>query len=429
MPESSPRSTEFQYWEEPSAQWASRLSALKAQGTDEVHCFIPWGLHESVRGIRDFSKTSKLRLERFLSQAHAAGITVRVTVGFPPRRESLPDWALPLGEISALVPAGIWKWGAQDLALTRIPSLHDDPFFLEFLEFVSDTFALLSLYRFPEGPLVGVHVDWGVYKADQGASLAGSYGNFLQERYPQASLINIRYGATFRDYATATSAQGMRVLLEKRPWLAAYDYKHCRARLLQDRGEALLNLPTAGPLTDLLAFEMPQVRAEKASWAIAVDPTLLESGAESMYPFTPLGFAHAQAGAAFRLWEHLRAKATRGGAKLHLLPTQGDCPAERVTVVAGRFLELQSARLLRAWAEAGARVCFPLGLPQYDENLAGIDWKASSPKPALRGDGLTRRWAMGMGEFVFPESPGAPENDFWDKLRRFDGEPHLGATP
>ena len=429
MADSALRSTEFQYREIPATQWASRLAALKESGIDEVCSFVPWGTHESVQGIVDFSKVSKLRLERFLSLAHAAGITVRLQLGFPAVRESIPDWALSMGEISALVPAGIWRAGAQDLSLTRVPSLHDDGFFLDFLEFVSDVFALVSLYRFPEGPLVGVHIDWGIYRADLGATAAAQYPTFLQERYPQSGLINIRYGATFRDYATATSAQGTRVLLEKRAWLAAFDYKYCRERLLQDRAETLLALPTAAPLADLISFDPPPVAFEKDAWTVAVDPTLLEVVGEQVYPFTPLGFVHPQATAIFRLWEHLRDQARGTSPRVILLTPDLTYPADRLTVVAGKFLELKTARRLREWAEAGARIAFPLGLPQYDENLTAMDWKAATPRPALRGDGLTRHWPMKLGEFVFPEGASAPEVDFWEKLRRFDGEPRVEVTP
>lgn len=138
------RSRVFQYWEDSAANWGERLQRLKADNVDEVHAFIPWGLHESVQGIRDFSKASRLRLEKFLSLSHQAGLTVRLTIGFPPQKESFPSWTLALGESAALVPSSLWKKSSDELALTRLPTIFEEALFVPFLEFVSDVFSLLS---------------------------------------------------------------------------------------------------------------------------------------------------------------------------------------------------------------------------------------------------------------------------------------------
>lgn len=419
----APRSVSFQYWEEGAASWPTRLAALKARGIDEVHCQIPWGLHEPVQGIRDFSKAPKLRLEKFMGVAHQVGLTVRVSIGFPPHRESIPSWALGLGETSTLIPAAILRAGEDDLALTRLPSLHDENFFAPFLEYVSDVFALLSLYRFPEGPLVGVNIDWGVYRHDLGATAVPLYASFLQERYPQSGLINIRYHCTFRDFATATSSQGTRVLLDKRPWLAAYDYKFCRERMLEERAQGILALRSGEPLTDLLSFEKPPEpeAKKKGDWAVVMDPVLLEGDATTRaYPFAPLGLVNPQAANVFRLWEYLRDQAFEDGVALRELRADESAPARVVTVVAGRFLSLALVRRLREWAEAGAILFFPFGLPQYDENLQTLEWKAGMSRlPAKPTLSRQVRVALGKGLLCFPENPAAPEKQFWKQLQVF----------
>jgi hypothetical protein len=433
MTAASPRSVAFHYWEDSAANWPHRLMGLKTRGIDEIHTFIPWGLHESVQGIRDFSKASKLRLEKFLGLAHQTGLTVRVCVGFPSRRESLPAWSLGLGENSAIVPAALWRAGAEDLAVARLPSLHDEHFFGPFLEYVSDVFALLSLYRFPEGPVVGVNVDWGVYRNDLGATALPVYASFLQERYPQASLINLRYHCTFRDFTTATSSQGTRVLLDKRPWLAAYDYKFCRDRMLEERAQGILALRAGEPLHDLLSFEPEGAPSspKDSPWAVVMDPVLLEGDAGTRaYPFTPLGLVNPQAASVFRLWEYLRGQAEATEVPLRTLAPSDASPAPVVTVVAGRFLGQSLVRTLRQWAEAGAVLYFPFGLPQYDENLATLEWKPGmsrlAGKPTL---GKQLRVSLGEGLLCFPETPAAPEVHFWKDLQGFVENVQAGGSP
>lgn len=419
---SSPRSVPFQYWQDSAANWPDRLAALKNSGVDEIHTFIPWGLHESVQGIRDFSKASRLRLEKFLSLAHQVGLTVRATVGFPAMRESFPSWSLSLGESSTLVPDSVWG-RVGDVSVSRLPSIHDEQFFSPFLEFLSDVFALLSLYRFPEGPVVGVEVDWGVYEVDLGLTALPAYPSYLQQRYPQTGLINLRYHCTFRDFATATSSQGTRVLLDKRPWLAAYDYKFCRERMLEERAQGVLALRTAEPLVDLIYFgiEVPPPPPSDSEWAIVVDPVLLEGDAsEKAFLFAPLGLTNPQAVGVFRLWEYLKRQAAKDEVPLLGLKAQQVAPARIINVVAGRFLSQSLLMTLKTWAQAGATLYFPFGLPQYDENLSTIEWKQGMSRlPVRPGNGKYVRVGLGEGQICFTESVGHPEPHFWEDLRAF----------
>ncbi len=428
----SPQSVPFQYWQDSAANWPERLAALKTSGVDEIHTFIPWGLHESVQGIRDFSKASRLRLEKFLSLAHHVGLTVRATVGFPAMRESFPSWSLSLGESSTLVPDAVWGRGAGgEVSISRLPSIHDEQFFSPFLEFLSDVFALLSLYRFPEGPVVGVEVDWGVYEVDLGLTALPVYPIYLQQRYPQTGRINLRYHCTFRDFATATSSQGTRVLLDKRPWLAAYDYKFCRERMLEERAQGVLALRTAEPLVDLIYFgaESPTPPPGDADWAIVVDPVLLEGDAgDRAFLFAPLGLTNPQAVGVFRLWEYLKRQATQAEVPLLGLKAQQEAPARIINVVAGRFLNQSLLLTLKTWAQAGATLYFPFGLPQYDENLSTIEWKPGMSRLPLRpGNGKYVRVPLGEGQICFTESVGQPEPHFWEDLRAFSQDEKEGA--
>lgn len=427
----APRSVVLHYWEDTAAAWSARLLELKSQGVDEVHTFVPWALHESVQGIRDFAKASRLRLEKFLSLSHQAGITVRVTLGFPARRESIPPWAFTLGESSTLVPAILWRSGNGDLGLTRLPSLHDEAFFAPFLEYASDAFALLSLYRFPEGPVVGVNVDWGVYRQDQAVTAAPQYVSFLQQRYPQTGLLNLRYHCTFRDFGSAASTQGTRVLFDKRPWLAAYDFKYCREKMLEERAQGILALRTVEPLLDLISFGEPEVSvaAQESSWAVGMDPVLLEGevGVRA-YPFSPLGLINSQASGTFRLWEFLFDRARVNRTPFFGLGSVDKAPAASVHVIAGKFLSSRHVNTLRAWAEDGVRLFFPFGMPQYDENLSTIEWKPGVSRLPLQPGAKHTRVAVGRGELCFPEAPIVPQSLFWEQLHDVSCKLSEGAS-
>jgi hypothetical protein len=432
---SPPRSTATNYYELTPANWPHHLAVLKSQGIDEIALFIPWGLHESVQGIRDFSKASRLRLEKFLGLAHQAGLTVRASLGFPASKESFPQWSLALGETTALVPSSLMRGGKGSLSMGRLPSIHDERFFCPFLEFLSDTFALLSLYRFPEGPLVGVNLDWGVFESDLGVTAVSYYGSFLQERYPQASIINMRYQCTFRDFATATSTQGTRVLLDKRPWLAAYDYKYCRAKMLAERAQGVLALPAAEPLLDLLSFErtepsLPQAKENVSEWSIVMDPTLLEGAVSSKaFPFAPLGILNAQAASVFRLWEYLAENAKKASVPLVELQASSQPKSPLVVVIAGRFLPQSLVRTLRTWAEAGTQLYFPFGAPQYDENLATVEWKPGMARLPYRPENGSGPSRIGVGRGFLHYSDGAtqPEPQFWERLIDFSKHLRQGA--
>ncbi len=425
----APKTVVLNYWELTPANWPHHLAALKSSGVDEITTFLPWGLHESVQGIRDFSKTSRLKLEKFMGIAHQAGLTVRVHLGFPPKKESFPGWSLSLGEHCAMVPSALLRSGAEALCLSRLPSIHDEVFFSTYLEFLSEAFSLLSLYRFPEGPIVGVHLDWGVYELDLGATAIGFYGSFLQQRYPQAGMINLKYQCTFRDYATATSAQGTRVLLDKRPWLAAYDYKFCREQMLAERAQGVVSLGSAEPLIDLLSFGLVEQATEThpVPWSVVMEPTLIEGDvSQDAYPFAPLGYLNPQAASVFGLWEYLRTHSKKAGVPLLELRAGHHAPSKMVAVIAGRFLSQRLVRTLREWAESGATLFFPFGVPQYDENLVTLEWKPGVSRLPFQAGAKHTRFPLGQGSLWYPESTNVPEVHFWESLRTLLTE---GARP
>src|SRR4051794_18713119 len=108
----------FDYADESPNRWADLLAEIKSQGAESISTPIYWGAHEQSRGIRDFSKSSRLRLEKFLQMAQSAGLAVDITVGFPLGGEVLPSWTAEIAG-RTLVPSELW--GREGFGVVSVP--------------------------------------------------------------------------------------------------------------------------------------------------------------------------------------------------------------------------------------------------------------------------------------------------------------------
>ena len=64
----------FEYWDEAPHDWQRLLQAKADLGDTVITIPILWGVHETSLGIRDFSKQSKLRIEKLLAVAQSVGL-------------------------------------------------------------------------------------------------------------------------------------------------------------------------------------------------------------------------------------------------------------------------------------------------------------------------------------------------------------------
>ena len=112
---------EFDYLEEPPSLWGDSLSRLRESGKTLVTSRVLWGAHEQLRGIRDFTKSSRLRLEKFLRLAQENGVLVALRLGFPSSKDSFPAWSLAL-EGRTFVPAALM--GRRYGRLILLPRFH-----------------------------------------------------------------------------------------------------------------------------------------------------------------------------------------------------------------------------------------------------------------------------------------------------------------
>src|SRR5579883_3055349 len=113
----------FNYSDETSGNWSETLQRFVAEGYSGISSYLLWGAHERLRGTRDFSKSSRLRLEKFLKLIGDAGLELELKIGFPALRESHPAWTIGSGFLQTVLPGGIWPSASDPLSLLRAPSL------------------------------------------------------------------------------------------------------------------------------------------------------------------------------------------------------------------------------------------------------------------------------------------------------------------
>ncbi len=406
----------FDYSALAPAVWGLRFDSIRSEGVSRVTVPVLWGVHEQLRGIREFYKPTRLRLERLLSTAQEKGFEVDLALGFPAHPESFPQWTHPL-EPQALVPLALWEGERGPVSLKKIPSLGQPEIREAFVGFLEEVHRIVRLYFAPEGPVREVRLDLGILAHDVSVGDERLYRESLGERYGDITRLNRVYGTAFRDFASAVSSTGVRVLCDKRPWLAAYDLKWCRSRRLGAFETFVLEHPRLKGL--FRCSSAPGAQPDLFGFGIGFDPTLVEgrTGVGGC-PSLPNGLVNGAAATAFRLWEYLMESAAEARLPVYFL-SDSVPPYAVHTVVSGPFLARAQAESLAAAARAGARLFFPFGLPKYDENLSShnaFEGPTSYGETAL---GPAIRIALGKGEILSTATPPPLEDSLWESLERW----------
>lgn len=372
--------TSFNYFDlsaVPFHQWQNELEKRKGGGASSVPLRILWGLHELGPGIRDFARTPRLRLERFLSLATELGLKIEVAIGFPPVLKALPDWVWGLPK-NHIVPLALFRPGASVYQTTAIPSLAQiqEPF----CEFLKELFAILRLYAGGEGGIARIEVDFGIYRFVSGGSYSGFLSEILAQRYDNIDHLNSCYQTNYTQFGSLDNPRSLGLLFSKRPWLACYDFKWVRQKALAD---LYLQLQTLAPasLRSLLVplWEDSGSSAVSENWEVLVESALIESGPEGFLPFAlqkELLEVNLQA---YQYGDYISTYAANEGVGCVALPLWGRRPlrSSMAMVVCGSYMAQNSVNQIRDFCDGGGHVFFPFGLPQYDEYLNAYSWPLS----------------------------------------------------
>lgn len=372
----------YDYTEEFDSGWSYLLDEAKRKGESSVQIFIPWGAHESIRGVRDFSKSPRLRLERFLGLAHERSLSVEAVLGFPPSLNAFPPWALA-DSASCLIPRSAWHEEAWGGLLTTVPSLQDPAIRQGFFEFCAEVCTVLSLYRRPEGPVVSLDLNLGVQNYSLSASQTPGFAEKLSQRYGEIKTVNTLYGTYFRDFESLTVDGAIRSMIAKRPWLFAFDYQWCRNRLHQDFLSEILSHPSVVPMLSLIAE--PVRRPSSSSKAILFEGTMLNTFGQSAHLFAPTRISSPAFNHCYELYGAVKDLAAEDGLPLQILSdSMGEerLEAQRLEIVCGKFLQKRDWEWLLSLKDT--EFSFPLEVPQYDEWMKRYEVKGERPKSDLR---------------------------------------------
>ncbi len=361
-----PKTAHFDFALEFPQYWQSCLQKIKNEGFDCVASNIYWGLHESSPGIRDFSKSSKLKLEKFLQVASSVGLKVELVFGFTPSQYAFPEWVKNLNGQKALVPAREWDGISGPYFLTEIPSYEETAVKESFLSFCEEALSYLPLYLEPEGPIRGVFFDMGIYAHVQSIADNGSFSKGLEREYKLIDNLNQKYQTAFNSFANAGSKTGFKVLLNRRPWLASYDYKVARNISLKSFAKEIEKLSSQIPKKVILGRQK-QVSAEVE---VNYDGVFID-GAETFYPFIPESFALPQSVIGFKFLQNFQEQFRFWNfSSLPLWESQEISNIKTHVLICGKYLSAISIQWIQQNLEQGKNMIFPFGLPQFDQTMA-----------------------------------------------------------
>lgn len=338
----------FDYFDEPPGLWPELLKRFHTEGHARVRCRVSWGAHETVRGMRDFSKVSRLRLEKLLTLAQAEGLGVEIELGFSRRKGAFPTWVWEQSRLGR-VPRGGWEEECSPFESISTPTLFFDEVRHAFQEFVDEARTLLDLYQAPEGPLHTIEFSPGPLKLEQGALGWETLESSLTNRFKTVTALNDLFQTNFRSFNAACTPTGQKTLWDRRPWLFAWQLQQVRAEAWREK--------TAG-----LPSEAPLVTVEE-NVQYLIDETLVDTDGRGRYfPFQPVGQLSEASLQWFRLADYLSA---RHPTLRTLAQASATTPA---VVFCGKYL----SRATLAKLPQDRPVLFPALTPQYDENMVGL---------------------------------------------------------
>ncbi|MFM8269849.1 MAG: hypothetical protein ACKN9V_06625 [Pseudomonadota bacterium] len=371
----------FDYVHLPVGDWAAQLQSLNRSSSSGVVVRVFWGDHETLQGVRDFHSKTRLKLERVCSLAHSLQIPLRIQFGFFDEIRSFPSWTQQLLP-QALVPKNQEDDLVNEWNFIRIPTFRNDEVRQGFVGFLTEALMLLSLHCEPEGSLKSVSFDWGVMSSDSSPMDAEFVESEFAHRYGSIGHLNSLFQTSFNNFQSVSKAAGFKTLLNKRPWIACWQYKSLKNKSLKIWESEIKAVFEGAKFSWSSASKHDCSLTETNS--IVVDDTFLNLHGNH-HGFNPLIIQtqiDANALRAYRLAEMLQIEAAACGEYLSWLSSWK--PSEKskaCVVVCSKFIPRTAHSTLSAFMASGGKVFFPFGLPIWDENMDSLQWKQTGLGP------------------------------------------------
>lgn len=423
------------YCAHPAHEWPGLLDEATREGFTRIKSHVYWGVHETAPRMCDFSRASQRGLERFLNLVKARCLKVELLFGFPSSPKTFPNWVWG-AEDHSLIPMVFWQSTVGGFGFTKIPSIRNSVLFEGYLNFLRECFSLLELYVDDSKTINQIYLDFGVYGSDATLVDPTQVPGYLKERYGRIDNLNTCYGTGFHDFSILESKAGFRLLFDRRPWLAAFDYRWCRSQQLISYWDPIAKLARESRLSKLALSSLhdPDRQFGQGKWVLGFDSIHIDSVGETEFPIAVDGKFHSSTLHAFKLWESLKERAKDEGIGWCLLPLWEEArfDVDKLLVVAsGKYLARASFQSISTHLDNGGHVLFPFGLAQYNEGMNTYKWPARCEPLIVGGRREVLRMENGNGSVWVPSQPiveGA-----WDQITELADfivsrrERHLGT--
>lgn len=403
----------FEYWDEAPHDWQSLISQRVEKGESQVIVPILWGVHEPSRGMRDFSKQSKLRIERLFTAAQSAGASIKVVLGLPRHHLSFPSWANEEIE-KEWVPNILWEGVPPYFSLTRVPSIQSPKMKEKLSSFLDEISSILSLYLCPGGPIKEVELVLQPLEFAQSIMGDARYLTYLEERYPDILVFNKRFQTHYKSLSSVVAPVGAKFVNSKRPWLSAFDFQWIREKMLNHYFNELLDSAINNSLKNIIKLRRvlnTQNLRFPSDRVVFFESNLVQfESSDLISPLMIQGQTSPATIQAFQ-WAQMLSEACEScNLEFVSLPSvagEVDSPHPFAAVFCGKYVSSASGKKLTKKLDDGATLFFPMGVPQYDENLDSLDFVVGGSKKITKlGDVEWFQIPRGAGELFYPAHTG-----------------------
>lgn len=354
--------------------WKKELEKIKNEAGPHLRSNVYWGVHEQFMGIRDFSRSPALRLEKYLNLIQSLGMTVEFLVPLNSSIHSFPSWAF---DDSSMSLVGSFTQGKTEFKLYELPSIYDQKIFSYFLDFLRELCEISSLYLYPDGPLTSINIDLRVFAVDLNTLFLREFPLYLSEHYESIKELNALYGTYFRHFNDVATNSGFKLLMNRRPWHATFDYRLCREKIYKKMNEELYKIIIQENLFRSLKLLLQNNFSHEDS-NYFFEGNFIDVFDTLYFPCFPCGFFNEIGITTYRCWDVLASKKE----KFSLINISDiKLPNSNLIIIScGPYFCRKNMNVVINYLKEGGVVFFPNGLPIYDEKMQLFSWPFTKKK-------------------------------------------------
>jgi len=316
--------------------------------------------------------------------------------------DSFPKWVNLPKEGLARISASASEDRPTCAGVFSIPALRYGGLLKAFEPFINEALELTSLYREPDGPVKSTQLDLSIYRYDQFPVVDELWQMAWRTRYPEIDKLNRAYDLRYQEAHFPTQETAIKVLMERRPWLFAYDFKWCRGYIVR----VLESLFTERFHPHLQLVQEEELGASTDEgihyW---IDDTMVEACFNRSTTLAPWGLLNPSYVMARRVFDYYQCLAQKSNSSFTILGRSysKSSLAARNIAICGKLIERKSYEQLLDLASDGRSFIFPFGIPQLDEGmqlLERVPISSASVQFDSKDNRKVRR--VGRGELIEP---------------------------